>query len=133
MVLGQFKTCVIMLAGYLFFNSDPGVISLCGAVTALGGMSVYACLNLQGSKESGTASKQLLSKQNSFAPKPKTGFDGTASKQLLSKQNSFTTRPKIDFDNASKQPLLKQNSVSLKPKTIIDSEAPDLKIAEDSV
>lgn len=132
-VLGQFKTCVIMLAGYLFFNSDPGIISLCGAVTALCGMSVYTYLNLQGSKESGTTGKQLLSKQTSFAQKPKTNFDSTASKQLLSKQNSFTPRPKIDFDSTSKQPLLKQNSISLKPKIIIESEAPDLKIADDPV
>ncbi|XP_038976819.1 nucleotide-sugar uncharacterized transporter 2-like isoform X1 [Phoenix dactylifera] len=132
-VLGQFKTCVIMLAGYLFFNSDPGVISLCGAVTALCGMSVYTYLNLQDSKESGTAGKQLPLKQTSFAQKPKADFDSTASKQLLSKQNSFTPRPKIDFDGTSKQPLLKQNSISLKPKTIIDSEAADLKISEDPV
>ncbi|KAJ7960966.1 Nucleotide/sugar transporter family protein [Quillaja saponaria] len=51
-VLGQFKTCVILLGGYLIFNSDPGFVSLCGAVAALGGMSVYTSLNLQESHES---------------------------------------------------------------------------------
>ncbi|KAK1292802.1 hypothetical protein QJS10_CPB17g00459 [Acorus calamus] len=45
-VLGQFKTCVIMLAGYLLFNSDPGIVSLCGAIIALLAMSVYTSLNL---------------------------------------------------------------------------------------
>ncbi|KAG1363773.1 Nucleotide-sugar uncharacterized transporter 2 [Cocos nucifera] len=110
-VLGQFKTCVIMLAGYLFFNSDPGAISLCGAVTALCGMCVYTYLNLQGYKESGTASKLLLSKQNSFAPRPETEFDSTT----------------------SKQPLLKQSSISLKLKTITDSKGTDARISVDPV
>lgn len=144
-VLGQFKTCVIMLAGYLFFNSDPGVVSLCGAVTALCGMSVYTYLNLQGSKESGTASKQLLSKQNSFTPKPKTDIDSAESKPLLSKQNSFASRSRTDFDGTASKQLSKQNSItprpktdlqnsiSLKPKTITDSETPDVKIAVEPI
>lgn len=34
------------------FNSDPGPTSLCGAVTALGGMSVYTSLSLKDSAES---------------------------------------------------------------------------------
>lgn len=46
-VLGQFKTCVILLGGYVFFHSDPGSASICGAVTALCGMSVYTSLNLK--------------------------------------------------------------------------------------
>ncbi|KAK4575661.1 hypothetical protein RGQ29_026575 [Quercus rubra] len=56
-VLGQFKTCVILLGGYFIFNSDPGFVSICGAITALTGMSVYTTLNLQESSES--SSKQL--------------------------------------------------------------------------
>ncbi|KAM4092109.1 hypothetical protein ACB094_06G012400 [Castanea mollissima] len=56
-VLGQFKTCVILLGGYFIFNSDPGFVSICGAITALIGMSVYTSLNLQESSES--SSKQL--------------------------------------------------------------------------
>ncbi|XP_073010189.1 nucleotide-sugar uncharacterized transporter 2 [Typha latifolia] len=75
-VLGQFKTCVIMLGGYLLFSSDPGSISLCGAVVALCGMSVYTYLNLRGPKESATASKQHLLKQSSFPPKPKPSING---------------------------------------------------------
>lgn len=45
-VLGQFKTCVILLGGFLLFNSNPGIISICGAITALGGMSLYTYLNM---------------------------------------------------------------------------------------
>jgi len=59
-----------MLGGYLFFNSDPGLISLGGAAMALGGMLVYTCLNLQRSQES-----MATSKQNSLPPKPKTIVD----------------------------------------------------------
>ncbi|RRT69169.1 hypothetical protein BHE74_00046036 [Ensete ventricosum] len=72
-VLGQFKTCVIMLGGYVFFNSDPGMVSLCGAVVALSGMSLYTYLNML--KESAAASKKLLPKQNSFSLKPKSTMD----------------------------------------------------------
>ncbi|KAH0458840.1 hypothetical protein IEQ34_011654 [Dendrobium chrysotoxum] len=73
-VLGQFKTCVIMLGGYLFFNSDPGIVSLCGAIVALSGMSFYTYLNLRASQDSAAATKQLL-KQASFAQKTKTTAD----------------------------------------------------------
>ncbi|KAK8954482.1 hypothetical protein KSP39_PZI001678 [Platanthera zijinensis] len=45
-VLGQFKTCVILLGGFLLFDSNPGILSICGAITALGGMSAYTYLNL---------------------------------------------------------------------------------------
>ncbi|KAI9115798.1 hypothetical protein K1719_013467 [Acacia pycnantha] len=46
-VLGQFKTCVILLGGYLILDSDPGIVSLGGALIALTGMSVYTSLNLK--------------------------------------------------------------------------------------
>ncbi|OMP06940.1 hypothetical protein COLO4_07737 [Corchorus olitorius] len=70
-VLGQFKTCVILVGGYLLFESDPGIVSLCGALAALAGMSVYTSLNLNLSNES--ASKQLPT-QNP-PPKSKTTQD----------------------------------------------------------
>ncbi|PKA57517.1 putative membrane protein [Apostasia shenzhenica] len=35
-VLGQFKTCVILLGGFLLFHSNPGILSICGASTAIG-------------------------------------------------------------------------------------------------
>jgi hypothetical protein len=75
-VLGQFKTVVIMLAGYLVFNSVPGFTSLCGAVITLGGMSVYTYIGI---KESGTGSKKNPSKsarQNSPLLKPTVVKDG---------------------------------------------------------
>ncbi|XP_031107243.1 nucleotide-sugar uncharacterized transporter 2-like [Ipomoea triloba] len=46
-VLGQFKTCVILLAGFLLFGSNPGVTSIFGAITALVGMSIYTYMNLK--------------------------------------------------------------------------------------
>lgn len=82
-VLGQFKTCVILLGGYILFNSDPGFISICGALTALGGMSVYTSMNLQESNEN--ANKQLP-KQNGPALKPKTATEGG----VVSDANSTT-------------------------------------------
>ncbi|GFQ03063.1 uncharacterized membrane protein at1g06890 [Phtheirospermum japonicum] len=66
-VLGQFKTCVILLGGYLIFGSDPGPVSIVGAVVALCGMSVYTSLNLKGSVENAN----LLPNQSLPSVKPK--------------------------------------------------------------
>lgn len=75
-VLGQFKTCIIMLGGYLIFHSDPGTLSLCGALAALLGMSVYASLNVQESKDN-TGSKQITSNK-----KEKTGTNNMVAAEL---------------------------------------------------
>ncbi|KAE8792679.1 putative membrane protein [Hordeum vulgare] len=74
-VLGQFKTIVIMLSGFLVFKSDPGLTSLYGAVIALGGMSVYTYLGL---KESTTGGKRIAStsRQSSPSLKSKVIIDG---------------------------------------------------------
>ncbi|XP_047068136.1 nucleotide-sugar uncharacterized transporter 2-like [Lolium rigidum] len=74
-VLGQFKTIVIMLSGFLVFNSDPGLTSLYGAVIALGGMSIYTYLGL---KESTTGAKRIpsTSRQSSQSLKSKVTVDG---------------------------------------------------------
>ncbi|KAK8691182.1 hypothetical protein V6N13_074700 [Hibiscus sabdariffa] len=56
-VLGQFKTCVILVGGYLLLDSDPGPVSLSGAVVALAGMSAYTLLNLNESKDN--SNKQI--------------------------------------------------------------------------
>ncbi|KAG8365169.1 hypothetical protein BUALT_Bualt18G0076400 [Buddleja alternifolia] len=72
-VLGQFKTCVILLGGYVLFGSDPGFISIIGAVVALCGMSVYTSLNLKKSVEK--TSDLLLPKQNLASLKPKSTED----------------------------------------------------------
>ncbi|KAM0850206.1 hypothetical protein ACQ4PT_053231 [Festuca glaucescens] len=73
-VLGQFKTIVIMLSGYLIFSSDPGVTSICGAVVALGGMSFYTCLGLK--ESAAPTSKKPPSRSNSFLGKPGVIGDG---------------------------------------------------------
>lgn len=75
-VLGQFKTCVILLGGYLLFGSNPGLTSLYGAITALLGMSIYTYLNLHGSDQHSNKSTSRLSPSLSL-PKSK-----------LSKENS---------------------------------------------
>uniref|UniRef100_A0A9I9D7B0 Sugar phosphate transporter domain-containing protein n=1 Tax=Cucumis melo TaxID=3656 RepID=A0A9I9D7B0_CUCME len=64
-VLGQFKTCVILLGSYFVFGSDPGFVSICGAITALGGMSAYTSLNLRQQLDN----KQQLPKHNLAIPK----------------------------------------------------------------
>ncbi|KAJ0102341.1 hypothetical protein Patl1_03868 [Pistacia atlantica] len=80
-VLGQFKTCVIMLGGYLLLNSDSGFVSICGAVTAVCGMAVYTSLSL---KESQGSSNKQLPKQNVAIPKPKTNTeDGVESNAAI--------------------------------------------------
>lgn len=73
-VLGQFKTIVIMLSGYLVFNSDPGLTSLFGAVIALAGMSVYTYL---GMKEYATNGRRnsLSSRTSSHLMKSKVIID----------------------------------------------------------
>lgn len=59
----------------MLFDSDPGFVSICGAVAALFGMSVYTSLNLKESKESSLSDQ--ISKQNSFSLKPKSTEDTT--------------------------------------------------------
>lgn len=70
-ILGQFKTCVILLGGYILFGSDPGLVSIAGAVAALGGMSIFLSLNL---KESIEKASSQLPKQNPHV-KPKSVED----------------------------------------------------------
>ncbi|KAK4754926.1 hypothetical protein SAY87_008683 [Trapa incisa] len=75
-VLGQFKTCVILLGNYYIFGSNPGHTSICGAFVAIAGMSFYTYLNLlkqkQNANKSGNARqttmpKSKLSRQNGNA------------------------------------------------------------------
>eukprot|EP00268_Persea_americana_P014493 TRINITY_DN16455_c0_g1_i4.p1 TRINITY_DN16455_c0_g1~~TRINITY_DN16455_c0_g1_i4.p1 ORF type:complete len:238 (+),score=32.12 TRINITY_DN16455_c0_g1_i4:932-1645(+) len=69
-VLGQFKTCVILLGGFILFHSNPGITSICGAITALAAMSVYTYLNLPDSHQQATNGsprhpQEMKSSQNS--------------------------------------------------------------------
>lgn len=59
----------------MLFDSDPGFVSICGAVTALLGMSIYTSLNLKESQES--SSSNQTPKQSSSALKPKSTEDTT--------------------------------------------------------
>ncbi|XAR56813.1 hypothetical protein NMG60_11037427 [Bertholletia excelsa] len=77
-VLGQFKTCVILLGGYLLFKSDPGFVSLCGAIVAICGMSIYTWLNLRESHE--THATQL--------PKAKGADDKTERRDTSNNSNT---------------------------------------------
>ncbi|KAB1204306.1 hypothetical protein CJ030_MR8G004636 [Morella rubra] len=56
-VLGQFKTCVLLLGNYYLFGSNQGITSIGGAFTAIAGMSFYTYLNLK-QKSSKTSSRQ---------------------------------------------------------------------------
>ncbi|XP_019456039.1 PREDICTED: uncharacterized membrane protein At1g06890-like [Lupinus angustifolius] len=76
-VLGQFKTCVILLGGYLIFNSDPGIVSIGGAVVAISGMSLYTTFTLQQSQEN---TKQPL--LPSTKPKSTTEQDTTTDSNI---------------------------------------------------
>ncbi|KAH7307623.1 hypothetical protein KP509_22G069200 [Ceratopteris richardii] len=62
-VLGQFKTVVILLGGFMLFDANPGAKSLCGATMALSGMAMYTFLNLQQAGNSETSVKHVLHKQ----------------------------------------------------------------------
>ncbi|KAG4213983.1 hypothetical protein ERO13_A01G093350v2, partial [Gossypium hirsutum] len=58
LALGATSATSRVVGGYLLFNSDPGFVSLCGAVAALGGTSVYTSLNLKETNHQ-SSSKQL--------------------------------------------------------------------------
>ncbi|KAF2299986.1 hypothetical protein GH714_006567 [Hevea brasiliensis] len=75
-VLGQFKTCVILLGGYLIFSSDPGIVSIGGAIIALCGMSAYTSLNLKESHENWT--NQI---QNQILPSSKSKTEPEAASE----------------------------------------------------
>ncbi|CAL0327890.1 unnamed protein product [Lupinus luteus] len=64
-VLGQFKTCILLLGNYYLFGSNPGKISICGAFTAIAGTSVYTYLNLK------QQSNKVSPKQPPILPKSK--------------------------------------------------------------
>ncbi|KAF4392813.1 nucleotide-sugar uncharacterized transporter 1 [Cannabis sativa] len=70
-VLGQFKTCVVLLGNFYLLGSNPGLTSIGGAFTAIAGMTVYTYLNLK------VQSTKASSRQTSLLPKSK-----------LSKENS---------------------------------------------
>ncbi|XP_021891437.1 nucleotide-sugar uncharacterized transporter 1 [Carica papaya] len=69
-VLGQFKTCIVLLGNYYIFASNPGATSICGAFVAIGGMSFYTYLNINNTKPQ---SGKLIPRKGSSLPKSKLG------------------------------------------------------------
>ncbi|KDP46643.1 hypothetical protein JCGZ_13599 [Jatropha curcas] len=71
-VLGQFKTCVVLLGNYYVFGANPGPTSIFGAFTAIAGMSAYTYLNLSSAKSQAgktsphksSATKSRFSREN---------------------------------------------------------------------
>ncbi|KAK0572093.1 hypothetical protein LWI29_025916 [Acer saccharum] len=63
-VLGQFKTCVILLGNYYIFKSNPGTTSICGAFVAIAGMSYYTYLHVYNQKPQ--SEKAVLRKGSSL-------------------------------------------------------------------
>lgn len=59
-VLGQFKTCAILLGGFICFGSNPGPTSISGVLIALVGMSFYTYLNLLPQQSSTKTKSQYL-------------------------------------------------------------------------
>ncbi|XP_010451800.1 PREDICTED: uncharacterized membrane protein At1g06890-like [Camelina sativa] len=66
-VLGQFKTCVLLLGNYYIFGSNSGYISVCGAFVAIMGTSLYTYLNTRGQSLKASSS----SSSSSSAPSDK--------------------------------------------------------------
>lgn len=67
-VLGQFKTCVLLLGNFYIFGSNSGVVSVCGAIVAIIGTSLYTYLNTRGqSLKASSSSSSLLDKKSRFS------------------------------------------------------------------
>ncbi|KAL1217445.1 Nucleotide-sugar uncharacterized transporter 1 [Cardamine amara subsp. amara] len=64
-VLGQFKTCVLLLGNYYIFGSNSGMISVCGAFVAIMGTSLYTYLNTRGQSLKGSSSSSVPSDKKS--------------------------------------------------------------------
>ncbi|CAF2121274.1 unnamed protein product [Brassica napus] len=67
-VLGQFKTCVLLLGNFYIFGSNSGVVSVCGAIVAIIGTSLYTYLNTRNqSLKASSSSSSLLDKKSRFS------------------------------------------------------------------
>ncbi|CAI0399278.1 unnamed protein product [Linum tenue] len=63
-VLSQFKACIVLLGNYYVFGSNPRVISIFGALIAIGGISGFTHLNQTVSQKSQSKDKSRLGKEN---------------------------------------------------------------------
>ena len=76
-VLGQFKTCVVLLGNFCIFGSNPGMTSISGAFMAIAGMSGYTYLNIHNPKpQTGKSSPTKSSTQSRLSKENGDGHDG---------------------------------------------------------
>ncbi|KAJ6912999.1 hypothetical protein NC651_015469 [Populus alba x Populus x berolinensis] len=76
-VLGQFKTCVVLLGNFCIFGSNPGMTSISGAFMAIAGMSGYTYLNIHNPKpQTGKLSPTKSSTQSRLSKENGDGHDG---------------------------------------------------------
>ena len=76
-VLGQFKTCVVLLGNFCIFGSNPGATSICGAFMAIAGMSGYTYLNIHNPKpQTGKSSPRKSSTQSRLSKENGDNHDG---------------------------------------------------------
>ncbi|KAB5551954.1 hypothetical protein DKX38_009265 [Salix brachista] len=76
-VLGQFKTCVVLLGNFCIFGSNPGATSICGAFMAIAGMSGYTYLNIHNPKpQTGKSSPRKSSTQSRLSKENGDSHDG---------------------------------------------------------
>uniref|UniRef100_A0A6N2KKP8 Sugar phosphate transporter domain-containing protein n=2 Tax=Salix viminalis TaxID=40686 RepID=A0A6N2KKP8_SALVM len=76
-VLGQFKTCVVLLGNFCIFGSNPGATSICGAFMAIAGMSGYTYLNINNPKpQTGKSSPRKSSTQSRLSKENGDSHDG---------------------------------------------------------
>ena len=59
-LLGQLKTCAVLLAGYLLFDAAPNSRVLGGATTAMSSLCAYAWLKLRDTRQKQMTERQLL-------------------------------------------------------------------------
>ncbi|KAJ6673160.1 SOLUTE CARRIER FAMILY 35 [Salix viminalis] len=83
-VLGQFKTCVVLLGNFYIFGSNPGAISICGgAFMAIAGMSCYTYLNIHNPKpQTGKLSPGKSSTQSRLSKGNGKGHDGNGGESV---------------------------------------------------
>ncbi|KAG6771450.1 hypothetical protein POTOM_022812 [Populus tomentosa] len=76
-VLGQFKTCVVLLGNFCIFGSNPGMTSISGAFMAIAGMSGYTYLNIHNPKpQTGKSSPTKSSTQSRLSKENGDGYGG---------------------------------------------------------
>ena len=82
-VLGQFKTCIILLGNYYLFGSNPGATSICGAFTAIAGMTIYTYLNLKQNTAKASARQASLLPKSKLSKETSGTLDGSYGRESV--------------------------------------------------